>query len=311
MRIFRNILFVADRSAGERAALARAVRLALVNDAPLTLFDTVEAEAYPYLDPPIQRTVRMSNRSRLERRAGELAQLGGELARENPRLRVEAKVRLGRGDIPIVRAVLRRGHDLVMKAARHPGGLGRLFSRVDLKLMRKCPCPVYIVRPTSGPRFGRILAAVDLHPTDPETEPLARRILELAGPLAREEGSELHVLHAWRLLAEVQFGGRMTDTEEVNEVARQMEAAHRAALDDLLADFADEAVTAHLVEGRAGDVIGEAARRLEVDLIVIGTLGRTGVSGFLIGNTAERVLDSADCSVLTLKPEGFETPVQA
>ena len=90
-----------------------------------------------------------------------------------------------------------------------------------------------------------------------------------------------------------------------------MEAAHRGALDDLLADFRDEGITPHLVEGRAGDVIAEVAGRLEVDLIVIGTVGRTGVPGFLIGNTAERVLDSVECSVLTLKPEGFETPVQA
>ena len=188
MRIFRNILFAADGGEGERSALARAIRLALVNDARLTLFDTVEAEAYPYLDPPIQRTVRMSNEARLEKRRGELTELRDELARKHPQLEVEAEVRLGHGDIPLVRAVLRRGHDLVMKAPQHAGGLGRLFGRVDLKLMRKCPCPVYIVRPSAESRFARILAAVDLHPTDPETEPLARRILELAAPLAREEG---------------------------------------------------------------------------------------------------------------------------
>jgi nucleotide-binding universal stress UspA family protein len=41
----------------------------------------------------------------------------------------------------------------------------------------------------------------------------------------------------------------------------------------------------------------------------MGTVCRTGVTGFLIGNTAEKVLNNVDCSVLTVKPEGFVTPV--
>jgi nucleotide-binding universal stress UspA family protein len=48
-----------------------------------------------------------------------------------------------------------------------------------------------------------------------------------------------------------------------------------------------------------------------VELLVMGTVCRTGVAGFLIGNTAEGVLDQINCSVLTLKPEGFKTPVRA
>jgi nucleotide-binding universal stress UspA family protein len=46
-----------------------------------------------------------------------------------------------------------------------------------------------------------------------------------------------------------------------------------------------------------------------IDLLVMGTVCRTGIAGFLIGNTAEEVLNQVDCSVLTVKPEGFETPV--
>jgi nucleotide-binding universal stress UspA family protein len=47
----------------------------------------------------------------------------------------------------------------------------------------------------------------------------------------------------------------------------------------------------------------------DIDLLVMGTVCRTGISGFLIGNTAEEVLNQIDCSVLTVKPEGFVTPV--
>ena len=46
-----------------------------------------------------------------------------------------------------------------------------------------------------------------------------------------------------------------------------------------------------------------------MDLIVMGTIVRTGVAGALMGNTAEHVLDQVECSVLTIKPDGFISPV--
>ena len=42
----------------------------------------------------------------------------------------------------------------------------------------------------------------------------------------------------------------------------------------------------------------------------MGTVSRTGVTGFLIGNTAEKVLRQVDCSVLVVKPDKFVTPVK-
>ena len=44
--------------------------------------------------------------------------------------------------------------------------------------------------------------------------------------------------------------------------------------------------------------------------IMMGTVGRTGIPGFIMGNTAETVLNRIDCSVLAIKPEGFVTPVR-
>ena len=57
-------------------------------------------------------------------------------------------------------------------------------------------------------------------------------------------------------------------------------------------------------------MIPELAAEKEVELIVMGTVSRTGVAGFLIGNTAEKILGQVDCSVLTVKPDGFITPVR-
>ena len=66
----------------------------------------------------------------------------------------------------------------------------------------------------------------------------------------------------------------------------------------------------HVIKGEAGRVIPEVAAKNEADLIVMGTLSRSGVAGFLIGTTAEKILHKVDCSVLAVKPEGFVTPVK-
>ncbi len=64
-----------------------------------------------------------------------------------------------------------------------------------------------------------------------------------------------------------------------------------------------------IVEGMAGDIIPTLARKLTIDLIVMGTVARTGIPGLIIGNTAESVLSQISCSVLAVKPPDFVTPV--
>jgi nucleotide-binding universal stress UspA family protein len=64
-----------------------------------------------------------------------------------------------------------------------------------------------------------------------------------------------------------------------------------------------------LLKGDATQSIAALATELSTDLIVMGTIGRTGVSGLLIGNTAEDVLQTAHASVLTVKPKKIVSPI--
>jgi nucleotide-binding universal stress UspA family protein len=66
----------------------------------------------------------------------------------------------------------------------------------------------------------------------------------------------------------------------------------------------------YMLKGEAGNLIPALATEKEVELIIMGTVSRTGIAGLLIGNTAEKVLRQVDCSVLTVKPDGFITPVK-
>ena len=88
---------------------------------------------------------------------------------------------------------------------------------------------------------------------------------------------------------------------------------HERRLETLLAqhDLSGVENRSHLVKGDPGEVTPALAREAPAQLIVTGTVGRTGIPGFFIGNTAETTLAAVDCSVLAVKPKTFQTPVQA
>ena len=68
-------------------------------------------------------------------------------------------------------------------------------------------------------------------------------------------------------------------------------------------------IQVHMSWGTPWQEIRRISRHQAADLIVIGTVGRSGIKGLLLGNTAEKVLDTCDCSILTVKPEGFMSPI--
>lgn len=85
----------------------------------------------------------------------------------------------------------------------------------------------------------------------------------------------------------------------------------RPSLRDLLGTEAHGylAPRRHLRKGSPRQVVPAIAGELGADLIVMGTLSRTGIPGYFIGNTAEVILNNVECSVLAIKPDGFVSPV--
>jgi nucleotide-binding universal stress UspA family protein len=170
-----------------------------------------------------------------------------------------------------------------------------------------------ITKPTRSRRYSRILAAVDPHPSDPEGAALNVKILDLATSLARLEKSLLHVVPVWRLPHEAMYRSGRTRIPKRKLEAMRVGARDQAqkSLDELMAGYAlqDLRYRVHLLEGEPRILLPELVQQERIDLIVMGTVCRTGIPGFRIGNTAENVLQHVDASVLTVKPEGFVTPV--
>lgn len=309
MKRFRNILIVTRGNKGDRRSLRRAVDLAKRNGADLSLMEVMEAS-----DGEISRlNARFKDRDLrqllIEDRKAGIDTLLQETDSTLSRLDVEFGVPF----IKIIQHVHRYSFDLVIITAEGTGGLKqKLFGTTSMHLMRKCPCPVWVLKPSEHIRYRKILAAVDPVDTDNVAENLNRKIMELAVSMAGIEEAGLHAVHVWDVVGESLLRGRGGMSQEhVSAMIAEEKEEHRRALEALLKQHPAEGVRikSHLLRGDPGKIIPDFASKNGIDLLVMGTVSRHGIAGLLIGNTAEQVIQRVDASVLTVKPLGFVSPV--
>ena len=322
MKRFKAILCVVETGRDSLHALQRAVSLAETNQASLKVI----AVAAPV--PDMSGTLLGSSISADMQAATKDTQeqwLQTLITPYRKRLSIQAKVLIGIPFLEVIREVLRHDHDLVIKSVENQDWLDRVFGSDDMHLMRKCPCPVWLIKPQSPGAYQRILAAVDVDDAFPPKELASRRqqsmhILEMASSLALSDSAELHVAHAWDAIGEQSLRNALAYTREdkITAYVAQVKQHRKESLDKLLREvthnLGKEALDylkpqKHLVKGWARKEIPLLAKRIKADLVVMGTVARTGIPGFLMGNTAETILNQIDCSVLAIKPPGFVTPV--
>jgi nucleotide-binding universal stress UspA family protein len=67
-------------------------------------------------------------------------------------------------------------------------------------------------------------------------------------------------------------------------------------------------VDLHSQQGDPSVLVPAFVIKHRIDLLVMGTVARKGIRGFLTGNTAESIFQKVSCSLLAIKPEGFVSP---
>lgn len=218
--------------------------------------------------------------------------------------------------ISIIRHVLRDGHDLLIKEAEFKEQ-GKGFKALDRTLLRKCPCPVWLARPISQPREA-IRVAVAINPTSrsEEEQALSLRLLALAHSLAATCSGELSIVSCWEYAFEdfLRHNGRAeVPEEEILRAVLEAQAEHRYALQQLInqAALPSKSYQIQHLRGAADTLIPNFVALHKVDILVMGSVARTGITGFFIGNTAENIAEELGCSLLALKPAGFVSPISA
>ena len=297
MATFESILVVVDSTAPKHPVLECAISLAEANKVALTIVDIVPEFTWP------QRLLVAGTGHLQELLLREKSQfLKNVTARLRRRgLKVRSKVLVGSSSVEIIRQVLRNKHDLVMKEAKGTRSrrLG-FFGTTALELLRKSPCAVWLFKPGHEGKFTRVLAAVDANPEEPEQTSFNRRILEAAQGLAVQHGARLDVLHAWSIYGERVVRDYMK-TSDFLELETGLLEEHRKCLEQLLAGcgLAMTKETIHLVRGEPAVEIPAFLKGQPTDLLVMGTVGRRGLAGLMMGNTAEIVLYAVRKKIIT------------
>ena len=232
MRRFSNILYVVGSGPNESTAFGRAVKLANANQAKLTVVSVIEDinkvnDLMPLANDLVGNIIS-------ERREQIQLLVNSVVTRD---VEIEIKIFTGKAFIDIVREVLQFNRDLLIKAIEHTGSLVEsLFGSTDIKLLRKCPCPVWLIKAKSQEGYKEILVALDYEPENPENEILNLQILSIASSLALAEFSELHIVHAWDFKHEALLrSSRLQNTDaEVDQMIQEEEDERRTWLSGIV-----------------------------------------------------------------------------
>ncbi|ADH64999.1 UspA domain protein [Allomeiothermus silvanus DSM 9946] len=189
-----------------------------------------------------------------------------------------------------------KGCDLIVMGTHSRKGLEQLFlGSVAERVSRLAKVPVMLVRDRAGEgedlRLERILAAID-------GSPLSDLALEHAKHLTERLGASLHLLYvvptARRYLHEPQWA------YELDQAELRKEGEHILA--EAARDLPQaEAILRDAAGRRIGEVITAVAHEKSIDLIVMGTHGRSGLSRFLLGSVAEWVAHHAQPAILLVR----------
>jgi nucleotide-binding universal stress UspA family protein len=327
MKKFNDILCVVEADDSSIAAINKAVTLARNHQAKLTVVAVVEK---PESLIHFVKSKKESERLFADYIEKKSAALDAFVKKHCKGVQVETNILAGIQFIEVIKDVLKNDRDLVVKCPNEEPWFKRLVGSNDMHLLRKCPCPVLLLKSEMTGACQKVLATIDVSDSPVEQEKknrvqqqLNRQVLEFSSSFALADSAELHIGSVWDMYGEdfLRHGAFSQMTDE--SVDKYVEKARKevinkvdACVREMSSYIGKEAINyiqprVHLVKGLPAKEIPIMAEKYDIDLIVMGTIARTGIPGLIIGNTAEAILEQVNCSVLAIKPEGFKSPVSA
>lgn len=305
---YQKILAIVDPTTDDQKALKRAIELAKHTGADITAFLSIYDFSYEMTTMLSVEERESMRESVVEDRKIWLTDQLDSVDYQDINIKCEA-VWHNRPFEPIIQQVLNHNYDIVIKGTHEHSKLKSvIFTPTDWHLLRKCPCPLLLVKDHSWPKQGNILAAVNVCSDEDSHLSLNKKITEEAKLLASVISGNVHLVNSYPgTPVNISIEIPEFDIGEYNE---NMLEHHNKAMKAHASSYDIVPERCHVVEGLPEDVIADVARQLDAELVVLGTIGRTGLSATLIGNTAEHVIDNLNCDLLALKPEGYSSPLQ-
>lgn len=199
----------------------------------------------------------------------------------------------------ILNAAQRNSADLILVGATGAGRLERwILGSTAERVARRSPLPVMVTKRDQPWPPRHILCPVDFSPA-------STRAAAWAAFLSERLNASLQILYVVPLsdIARIETFGQTSPIEMKKHITTLRVSAERRMSTFVSAKpLRRVGCRSEILLGAPFERILERASEWKADLIVMGTVGRDGVAGMLIGNTAERVLRGGPCSVLTVRP---------
>lgn len=313
MDSYQNILVVIDPTTNEQKALKRAIELASKISA-LKPEQAINITAFfSIFDFSYEMTTILSSGERDSMREMVIKEkelwLADIISTVTSSITIESKVIWhNRPFEAIISQVIENKYDLVIKGThQHDKFKSVVFTPTDWHILRKCPCPVLLVKEHEWPQQGNILAALNVGSDEAEHASLNNTITQQAKNIAQLITANVHLVNSYPGTP-VNIAIEIPEFD-VSEYNSAMKAHHKTAMAKHADNFDIPIDNTYVEEGLPETVIEQAALKIDAELVILGTVGRTGISAALIGNTAEHVIDLLNCDVLALKPEGYVSPL--
>jgi universal stress protein E len=198
--------------------------------------------------------------------------------------------------------------DLVVKDTHHHSAAKRTFmTNTDWNLIRACPLPLLLTKPTRWGTPPVFAAAVDPGHANDALAALDRRILDVTTTLAKRFDAQVHAMHAYfpATIAIAGPGGMPPMVDVSAQALAAEKELRRSQIRQLTDEYDVAAENLHVDIGVAGQYIPRIAALCHADLVVMGAIARSGLKRVFIGSTAESVLEALPCDVLVIKPTDF------
>ncbi len=299
--LFERVLVAIDSEHSSHPELDRAKRLAISSKATLHVVDVLRDLNLASRWLSSQLTA--AHDQLAEEKIKTLEQLRDQCRTEH----IETTCELLRGNFSaqILRGAEQRKVDLIVRSAKGSNSTAQGFiGSTSSQLLRKAPCSVWLTQGEHPARCRKILAAVDATPDDQAHAELNRKILTHCQAIAQQDQAEVHVVYVWNLYGAELLEKRM-QADDFAELVEHNRACHAESYEKMLKDygFSLNQPQVHMPRGEATVIIPDLCTTDQFDLLVCGTVSRVGISGLMIGNTANRMLGRVPCSVLALKPD--------
>jgi universal stress protein E len=192
--------------------------------------------------------------------------------------------------------------DLIVKSCKQHKKLAhKLFTPNDWHLLRYSPVNVLMVKDHDWPKKGNIVAAISIDTNDKMYNLLSERVTKISCDLAALVDGSVH-------LANTYAGAPLHVVIEVPsfdpmEYNQDVQAKHDKEVKAIAKQQGLDADRVHVSEGLPEDIIPQLCEQLDAELLVLGSVGRRGISAALLGNTAEHIIDKVNCDTLVIKPQ--------